>query len=87
MPLPVRLSPGIVSIYGYPSLNNLKSYNPNIIFGVVDAVYLDVPGIVSVGQVIMVDKTKVESVTYENTEYFLVPEELIKLVENSVVAP
>ena len=82
MSLPVRLYPGIVSIYGAASVNGLETENMQ--FGLVDQLYDNSPNTISVGDSVMFKLDKAELVTYGNIVYFLINQSDIKLIETVV---
>lgn len=87
MPLPVRLAPGLVSIYGTSSINGITfPVGSKFQFGVVDAVY-DEFGNYSIGQNVLFNLDAAQRVDYDNIQYFLLPEANIKFIEDSILPP
>ncbi len=79
MSLPVRLYPGQVSIYGAASITGLLV--DNMQFGIVDQMWDDTDGTISLGQSVMFSPSRAISVTYGNVSYFLIEQNDIKLIE------
>jgi len=79
MSLPVRLYPGIVSIYGASSVMGLQTEGMQ--FGLVDQIWDDIQGTLSIGQSVMFPIEKSITVTYGNMDFFLVEQNDIKLIE------
>lgn len=79
MSLPVRLYPGIVSIYGTSSATGLQTNGMQ--FGLVDQLWDDLQGTLSLGQSVMFPIEKSTLVTYGNMDFFLVEQNDIKLIE------
>lgn len=81
MSLPVRLSPGIMSIYGASSINGILT---NVMqFGVIDQLSSDIPGSFTIGDSVMFPISKIQdTITYNNISYFLIGETEVKLTEN-----
>lgn len=92
MSLPVKLGIGQLSIYGGGSTQNLfqspPETNPAVRFGIVNAAF-NYYGNVSVGQSVMYKIEDSIPVFYgaENTQYFIVSETKIILIENPVIIP
>lgn len=82
MSLPVKLSPGIVSIYGTPSTQGIDLTNsPRLQFGGITQLPYTY-GAYSVGQNALFDIGDAKTVYYNNVTYFLLPEDKIIFTEN-----
>lgn len=80
-----RLSPGILSIYGVPSIYGFTDHSGGITFGVIHDMSAVNSGWYSVGQNVLMSYTGADSVTYQGQMYWLVDESKIILVEQQVI--
>lgn len=80
MSLPVRLSPGQLSIYGATSVNGILG--DGMQFGTIDQLSNNVPGEYSLGQSVMFPVYKSITLNYQNVPYFIVEEKDVLGVEN-----
>jgi hypothetical protein len=83
MSLSARLNQGYLSIYGTISLTGISSGTPNPIyqFGLIDQKWDSQPGTTSVGETVMFKTSDSLAVIYQGTQYLLIPEEKIILIE------
>ncbi len=81
--LPVRLSPGYVSIYGSGSIHGLfqADQNGGLKFGIINQLYDDFSP-VALGNSVMYHKSDAQEVSYYNDVFFIVPTDKIIAVEN-----
>jgi len=89
MSLPVRLSPGLVSIYGNGSIQGIFSTEntSKIRFGIVDQRY-DEFSTVALGDSVMYNIDDVKApVFYIDTAFYILPEDKIISVENPIIPP
>lgn len=82
MSLPCRLYPGYASIYGAQSITGIVPKQGGLQFGTIDQIYDNVPGTVSIGQSVLFKYEDCVMVDYQGTQYFLLPEQKIILIEN-----
>lgn len=89
MSLPVRLSVGLLSIYGGGSTQGMLSLQPNpkFQFGTVNQMNAQYCS-VSVGQSVMYNiEDIIDTVFYVDTPYYIVPENKVISTEDPVITP
>lgn len=89
MSLPIRLSPGLVSIYGGGSIQDIAflEVNSPIMFGVINQMF-ELYGAVSIGQSVMYNKNDVIApLFYIDANYYILPENKIIAVEDPIISP
>lgn len=87
MSLPVKLSSGILSIYGTGSTQGIDlTQSPQLQFGVVNQLPYDY-GMFSLGQNVLFNPSDSNRVLYQDVQYFLVPEVKIILTEDEILPP
>jgi hypothetical protein len=87
MNLPVKLSGGIMSVYGSGSLNGIDITNsPKLQFGVINLLPYDY-GEYALGQNVLFNIDDTNRVMYNNVQYFLIAETKIILTEDDILPP
>lgn len=89
MSLPIRLSPGLVSIYGGGSIQgiNIADASSPIRFGVVNQMF-DLYGAISIGQSVMYNKNDIIApLFYIDTTFNILSEDKIIAIENPYISP
>ena len=83
MALPVKLGPGMLSIYGDGSINGIMVVkdSANVVFGVINDAYY-IQGGYTVGQSVLYNRNDSVEIMYDNTSFYIVPSDKIVLVEN-----
>lgn len=82
-PLPGRVAPGLVSIYGAASIYGLTSFDQNLQFGVISEEYW-IPVTYNVGDSVLFKVSDSSTIYYGGVPYFLVEESKILYKENSL---
>lgn len=77
----LRLAPGILSIYGRGSIYGFTGQSSNLTFGVINSMSQNTSGSYGVGQNVLFPYVGANSVSYGGTDYWLVNESEIILVE------
>lgn len=88
MALPIKIAVGMVSIYGSGSAQGIFNVNNNldIQFGLVNGTNAQYSS-VSIGQSVMYDKNDALTVFYIDTPYYIVPEDKIISIEDTLTPP
>jgi len=87
MSLPARLYPGQVAIYGTgsPSITGIVPPSEMFRFGLIDQIWDNMPGTVSVGESVLYNTEDIiAQLVYSNTIYVVIPEEKIILIEGNL---
>jgi len=80
--IPARLYNGYLLIYGAPSITGIVPNSSGFQFGLVNQIYDNVSGDVSLNQSIMFRYDDSITVTYDGQQYFLLEEQKVILIEN-----
>lgn len=82
MSLPARLYPGYISIYGAGSVNGITRTTDAYQFGVIEQMWPDSEGTLSIGQSVLYKVADTIQVIYDSTTYYLTKETNIILIES-----
>ena len=80
--IPARLYNGYLLIYGAPSISGIVPNLSGYQFGLVNQIFDNIPGDVSLNQSIMFKYDDSITVTYNGQQYFLLQEQKVILIEN-----
>jgi hypothetical protein len=83
----VRLAPGLLSIYGRGSIYGFTGQSKGLTFGVINSMSQNISGSYALGQNVLFPYLGANSVFYDGTEYWLIDESKIILVEIPPDAP
>ena len=83
----VRLAPGLLSIYGRGSIYGFTGQSQGLTFGVINSMSQNISGSYSLGQNVLFYYEGSNSVNYNGTQYWLIDESKIILVEVPPEAP
>lgn len=83
MSLPVRLAEGMISIYGVNQSNNSLKVNKTYRFGKVSKTWDNRSTVAAVGQSVLFKLDDSVPVNYSGTDYWIVEEDKIILIEDA----
>jgi len=87
MSLPVTISPGYVSLYGAGSFQGIELPGATSLqFGIVNQLPYQY-GSYQLGQNVLFRVTDADILSYQNQQYFIVPQSKIVLIEDPVTPP
>jgi len=85
--LPLRVSQGMVAIYGSGSINGIEFNVPSgLQWGRVNSLY-DEFGEYSLGQNVLFNIEDSQIMNYQNVQYFIVPQDKITGTEDEILPP